>query len=49
MSPFAKEARAKFYDYIGGKVDDITVMVAQVKIEDDDEKEKDDKSEGIEN
>ena len=32
-SPFAVEARAKFYDYYGGKVDDITVVVAQVKID----------------
>ena len=32
MSPFAKSARANFYDYVGGKPDDITVAVAQIKI-----------------
>lgn len=32
MSPFAKTAKAHFYDYVGGKPDDITVAVAQVKI-----------------
>ncbi len=32
MSPFAKSARAQFYDYMGGKPDDITVAVAQVKL-----------------
>ncbi len=30
MSPFAKGAREYYYDYIGGKPDDITVIVAQV-------------------
>lgn len=28
MSPFARGAREHFYDYIGGKQDDITVAVA---------------------
>ena len=28
MSPFAKTARDHFYDYVGGKPDDITVAVA---------------------
>ena len=28
MSPFAKCASANFYDYVGGKQDDITVAVA---------------------
>ena len=32
MSPFAKSARDHFYDYVGGKSDDITVAVAQVKL-----------------
>ena len=32
MSPFAKSAREAFYDYIGGKQDDITVAVCQVKL-----------------
>ena len=30
MSPFAKGAREQYYDYMGGKPDDITVIVAQV-------------------
>jgi len=30
MSPFAKGARENYYDYIGGKPDDITVIVAQI-------------------
>lgn len=30
QSPFAKEAYKHFYDYRGGKEDDITVIVAQV-------------------
>ena len=34
MSPFAKGAREQFYDYIGGKPDDITVIVAQVMLKD---------------
>jgi hypothetical protein len=28
ISPFAKSAREHFYDYAGGKPDDITVIVA---------------------
>ena len=32
LSPFAKSAREQFYDYMGGKQDDITVAVAQVKL-----------------
>ena len=32
MSPFAKHARECFYDYNGGKPDDITVAVAQVQL-----------------
>ena len=28
MSPFAKNARTNFFDYVGGKPDDITVVVA---------------------
>lgn len=28
FSPFAKHAKDHFYDYTGGKVDDITVIVA---------------------
>jgi len=36
MSPFAMEARRsdpeKYKDEIGGKADDITVIVAQVKV-----------------
>ena len=28
LSPFAKEAQKHYHDYMGGKVDDITVMVA---------------------
>jgi protein phosphatase PTC7 len=28
MSPFAKNARTHFFDYVGGKPDDITVVVA---------------------
>ena len=32
MSPFAKAAREAFHDYYGGKPDDITVAVAQVKL-----------------
>ena len=30
VSPFAKSAHDHFYDYAGGKPDDITVVVAQV-------------------
>ena len=30
LSPFAKEAYRFLYDYMGGKPDDITVVVAQV-------------------
>ena len=32
VSPFAKHARECFYDYSGGKPDDITVAVAQVQL-----------------
>ena len=32
MSPFAESARAHNYHYIGGKPDDITVIVAQVNL-----------------
>ena len=32
MSPFAKHAHDNFYDYRGGKPDDISVVVAQVYI-----------------
>ena len=32
MSPFAKKAYEAYYDYVGGKSDDITVVVGQVKI-----------------
>jgi protein phosphatase PTC7 len=30
LSPFGKSARDHFYDYRGGKPDDVTVIVAQV-------------------
>jgi len=32
MSPFAKKAYEAYYDFVGGKSDDITVVVGQVKI-----------------
>lgn len=32
LSPFAKGAREQFYDYMGGKQDDVTVAVAQIKL-----------------
>ena len=32
MSPFAKGAREHNYNYIGGKPDDITVVVAQIRL-----------------
>lgn len=32
ISPFAKEANRHFYDAIGGKPDDITVVVSQIKL-----------------
>lgn len=32
MSPFAESARAHQYDYVGGKPDDITVIVAQINL-----------------
>lgn len=32
VSPFAKSARENFYDYSGGKPDDITVIVAQITL-----------------
>lgn len=34
VSPFAKGARAHFYEYVGGKPDDISVIVAQVCLAD---------------
>lgn len=30
VSPFAKGARDNYYDYTGGKPDDITVIIAQI-------------------
>lgn len=32
MSPFAKGAREYYYDYMGGKPDDITVIVGQIML-----------------
>ena len=32
LSPFAKRAKEQFYDYMGGKYDDITIAVAQIKL-----------------
>jgi len=32
LSPFAREAHKAFYDAIGGKPDDITVVVSQIKL-----------------
>lgn len=32
VSPFAKGAREQYYDYVGGKPDDITVIVAQIML-----------------
>ena len=32
LSPFAKSAKEHSYDYMGGKQDDITVAVAQIKL-----------------
>ena len=32
LSPFATGAKEQFYDYLGGKQDDITVAVAQIKL-----------------
>lgn len=32
MSPFAQNAKTNFFDYVGGKQDDITVAVAQIKL-----------------
>lgn len=32
LSPFAKGAREQYYDYMGGKPDDITVIVAQIQL-----------------
>ena len=32
FSPFAKGARESFHNYNGGKQDDITVFVAQIKL-----------------
>lgn len=32
MSPFAKGAREYYHDYMGGKPDDITVIVAQIML-----------------
>ena len=34
FSPFAKGARDNYYDFNGGKPDDITVIVAQVNLKD---------------
>jgi protein phosphatase PTC7 len=34
MSPFAKHAYDNFYDFKGGKHDDVTVVVSQIKISD---------------
>lgn len=34
MSPFAKNAYDNYYDFRGGKHDDVTVIVSQIKIED---------------
>lgn len=33
-SPFAKHAYDHFYDFRGGKQDDITVLVSQIRIKD---------------
>jgi protein phosphatase PTC7 len=33
-SPFAKEAYRNYYDFKGGKHDDVTVIVSQIKIQD---------------
>jgi hypothetical protein len=30
MSPFAMSARAHNYDFIGGKPDDISIIIAQI-------------------
>jgi protein phosphatase PTC7 len=38
LSPFAKGAREAYYDYIGGKPDDITIIVAQVMLAQKDSK-----------
>lgn len=32
FSPFGKKAREAFYDFRGGKSDDITVVVGQIKL-----------------
>jgi protein phosphatase PTC7 len=32
ISPFARHARENFYEYNGGKPDDITVIVAQINL-----------------
>ena len=32
LSPFAKSAREQYYDFMGGKSDDITIAVAQIKL-----------------
>jgi len=34
LSPFGKSAREHFYDYNGGKPDDVTVIVAQIQLGD---------------
>lgn len=34
LSPFGQSAREHFYDYRGGKPDDVTVVVAQVNLRD---------------
>ena len=40
MSPFANRARENHLDFRGGKVDDITVLVGQVKLIDHEDSEK---------
>ena len=36
LSPFAKGAREFYHDYMGGKPDDITVIVAQIMLQKND-------------
>lgn len=35
MSPFAKSAHDHFYDFKGGKPDDVTVVVSQIQLSDE--------------
>jgi hypothetical protein len=35
MSPFAKSAHDHFYDFRGGKPDDVTVVVSQIYLNDE--------------